>query len=257
VLEHPAQAGSPSLGHLAFVPLDGAVKGNVIARRLTERIALGLLADGTQLPSEADLAAQFSVSTVTLRDALAELRRLGLVETRRGRGGGSFVKAPGDTAAGLLARNLSDLSIDDLRDLRDVKCVVSGGAAALAAGRARGVALPRLRSLALRVGDETTVSGMIRADCRFHIEVAAAARSERLTQAEMLLQLEAAPLLWLAESPAFTPATASAEHLAITDAIASGDPGLARSAAEAHVSLAMNHVIELRMSMKGDAHDGI
>ncbi|MCX6433984.1 MAG: GntR family transcriptional regulator [Actinobacteria bacterium] len=252
MLEHPAQSGNPRLGHLAFVPLDDAVKGNVIARRLTERIALGLLADGTQLPSEADLAAQFSVSTVTLREALAELRSLGLVETRRGRGGGSFVKAPGDNATGLLTRELSELSIDGLRDLRDVKCVVSGGAAALAAARARGIALPRLRALALKVQDQTTSAGLVRADCRFHIEVAAAARSERLTQAEMLLQLEAAPLLWLAKSPALTPERAASEHLAISDAIASGDPELARSTAEAHVLSAMNHVIELRMSMEGD-----
>ena len=137
------QMAASGLAHLAFVPLEGAVKGDVITRRLAESIALGLLADGAQLPSEADLAAQFGVSTVTLRASLAELRRTGLVETRRGRGGGSFVKAPPAAGAGLLTPDLQGLTIDGLRDLRDLHCVVSGGAAALAAGRARGVALTR------------------------------------------------------------------------------------------------------------------
>lgn len=73
-----------------FAPLQNGARGDVVARRIGEAIGLGLVADGEQLPSESDLAGAFNVSTVTLREALSTLRERGLVETRRGRGGGSF-----------------------------------------------------------------------------------------------------------------------------------------------------------------------
>src|SRR5687768_6993283 len=76
-----------------FAPLDdGALRSEAVVRRVGSAIALGLLGDGEQLPTETDLATMLNVSTVTLREALAELRKLGLVDTRRGRGGGSFVQ---------------------------------------------------------------------------------------------------------------------------------------------------------------------
>ncbi len=63
-------------------------------QRITEAIHLGLLDDGERLPVEVDLAAQFGVAPMTVREALATLREQELVETRRGRSGGSFVRRP-------------------------------------------------------------------------------------------------------------------------------------------------------------------
>jgi GntR family transcriptional regulator len=53
---------------------------------LAERIAQGEYGRGAQLPSEHDLMARFEVSRVTARQALDDLRRLGIVESRRGKG---------------------------------------------------------------------------------------------------------------------------------------------------------------------------
>src|SRR5882762_5568563 len=77
-----------------FAPLDQIGRAEAVTRRLTDAITLGLLADAEQLPSETELASQFGVATVTVREALVALRQQGLVETRRGRGGGSFVITP-------------------------------------------------------------------------------------------------------------------------------------------------------------------
>ena len=78
-----------------FAPLDdGAARPEAVVRRLGSAIGLGILVDGEQLPSEAQLAAALNVSTVTLREALSDLRARGLVATRRGRGGGKTVGAP-------------------------------------------------------------------------------------------------------------------------------------------------------------------
>src|ERR1700683_949151 len=61
---------------------------------LAGEIAVGALVPGDRLPTEHDLAAWFGVSRMTLRHALAELARRGLVTRTTGRHGGTFVAAP-------------------------------------------------------------------------------------------------------------------------------------------------------------------
>ncbi len=61
---------------------------------LAGQIAAGELMPGDRLPTEHDLAAWFGVSRMTLRHALAELARRGLVTRTVGRRGGTFVAAP-------------------------------------------------------------------------------------------------------------------------------------------------------------------
>src|SRR6516165_1774986 len=60
---------------------------------LAGQIATGALAPGDRLPTEQDLAAWFGVSRMTLRHALAELARRGLVTKTVGRHGGTVVAA--------------------------------------------------------------------------------------------------------------------------------------------------------------------
>ncbi|MBT3155530.1 GntR family transcriptional regulator [Streptomyces sp. CHD11] len=65
---------------------------DAIADDLRERIAAGRLKPGERLPSEAHLAAQYMVSTPTLRNALAVLQAESLVEKVHGKG--NFVRRP-------------------------------------------------------------------------------------------------------------------------------------------------------------------
>jgi GntR family transcriptional regulator len=62
----------------------------VLSQRIRDRVH----APGTQFPSETDLAAQFGVSRVTVRNALAMLQREGLITRRRG--AGTYVTASKD-----------------------------------------------------------------------------------------------------------------------------------------------------------------
>ncbi|MFG2496881.1 GntR family transcriptional regulator [Streptomyces sp. NPDC048441] len=57
-----------------------------IANDLRDRITAGRLKPGERLPSEAQLAAQYEVSTATLRSALAVLQAEGLVDKIHGKG---------------------------------------------------------------------------------------------------------------------------------------------------------------------------
>jgi GntR family transcriptional regulator len=53
---------------------------------LLDRIQTGSYREGQLIPSEADLASQFSVTRTTVRKALDELKREGTIKTERGKG---------------------------------------------------------------------------------------------------------------------------------------------------------------------------
>ena len=65
-----------------------------VADLIRQRIVAGELVEGQRLPPEDDLTAQFGVARTTLREALRVLESQGLLEIRRGRGGGPVVTHP-------------------------------------------------------------------------------------------------------------------------------------------------------------------
>jgi DNA-binding FadR family transcriptional regulator len=231
-----------------FAPLhDGALRSEAVVRRVGSAIALGLLGDGEQLPTETELATLLNVSTMTLREALAELRKLGLVETRRGRGGGSFVRARDDVLGALADTRLADLGTTDLRELGDVHAAVAGAAARLAAARASRTEIARLRDIVDRLALAESVPGQRRAEGRYYIELAACAQSVRLTMQEMDLHLELGQLPW---PPAHAPELLGvivASHRAVVDAIAARDAATARALTEGHIETRTLWSIELRL----------
>jgi DNA-binding FadR family transcriptional regulator len=231
-----AAAGSLALGSYAavFAPVTGSRRADAVARRLGDSIALGLLPDASPLPAEADLAERFGVATVTVRDALAVLRDDGLIRTRRGRRGGSFVRAPSDGGRATLLTRLRATALGDLRDAADHYAAIVSACARLAALRADDGDLVRLRHLAGH--PEGSAGPLARVEGQFHLDLAAAAQSARLTREEMSLQAEFGPVLWLANTLGDGPSSTPAGHLGIVDAVAAGEPDPAGAAAERHVT---------------------
>ncbi|NUP74397.1 MAG: GntR family transcriptional regulator [Sinomonas sp.] len=232
---------------LAFAPLESVERGEEIGRRLRQAIELGVLEDGSQLPSESDLAARMGVAPLTLRAALASLRQQGLIETRRGKRGGSFVRMDTGDHGRVQRETLGAYSLEDLCDIREYRAFLAGTAAAAAADRSQQIAVGRLAAMATRVQSAEQPAGRTREDSRFHIELAAMAGSVRLTHQEMAMQAEIAPLLWAA-APG-REAKAAEEHAAIVEAIRVGDSAAARTLSEAHVRQDMNILIDERMAM--------
>jgi GntR family transcriptional repressor for pyruvate dehydrogenase complex len=239
---------STATARAVFSPINRGGRVSAIADRLHDAIRLGLILDGDRLPSETILAAQFGVSPVTLRDALAHLRDLGLVETRRGRGGGTFVRAPAGTSIARLESTLAAFSPQELRDIGDHRRAIVGAAARLAALRALEPNLGDLREHLNRLRAATTTTERQRADARFHVEVAAAAQSPWLARAELDLWTQVGNLIWL---PVADPDVADIveEHSAILEAIANRDAGSAQARAELHVESETNRVLELRLGL--------
>jgi DNA-binding FadR family transcriptional regulator len=220
-----------------------------VTRRLGDAIHLGLLEPGEQLPSEMALAGQLGVSTATLREALASLREQGLLETRRGRNGGSFVCGPGAASVARLRRRLLDLSVIGLRDFGDEWTGVAGTTARLAAARSSTDQLARMRSFAALLEPASTIGDRARAHSRFFIEVALASQSERLTRSEVRLQAEMGDVLWIPGHAPLDAASVAGTLSGITDAIADEDGRRARELAERHVQVAVRSLIDLRLTL--------
>ena len=246
-----------------FAPLDVGRRADAVVRRLSEGIRLGLLRPGEQLPSETELAESFGVAPVTVREALTALREQQLVVTRRGRTGGSFVRDVPAEPADLLRERLREVAPSQLRDLADHYVAVFGHSAQLAAERAGGEDIRLLtedvaelrRALGIVAEVDADADAGRRAEWRFHVDVAAAAQSPRLTRTVMGLQSEVGPLLWLAA----TTDTARAEVLArvqgILDAVRAGDAQRARSAATAHVYAALARASVVQLTLLAEDED--
>ncbi len=106
------------------------------------------LKQGAKLPNEAEMIALFRVSKGTVREAMRILEAQGLIVTRTGPGGGSFVgEVSLERAKSLLANYFyfQDLSVSDIYQMRKV---VEPELAASLAGRLSPEQIAELRSLA-------------------------------------------------------------------------------------------------------------
>lgn len=79
------------VNEIKFEPVLFSRASEYIERKIAESILAGKLKAGDRLPTEKEMARQFGVSLVTLREALRALEIFGLIEKRKGRGGGVFV----------------------------------------------------------------------------------------------------------------------------------------------------------------------
>lgn len=230
-----------------IAPAAGGGRADEVVQRISEAIHLGLLNDGERLPVEVELAAQFGVAPMTMRDALAALRDDGLVETKRGRNGGSFVRRPPSPPLAPLQNRLAAMTISGLRDLVDEHQAVAGQTARLAAERASSINVRRLFTLTEQLGAAEELGDRIRADCRFHIELAVASQSARLTRREVSLQAEVSGMLWLPPQVPSELAAIVEEHHAIATAVVAEDGAAARRLAEDHVAGNLHRLTALHL----------
>jgi DNA-binding FadR family transcriptional regulator len=225
-----------------FAPLDGTGRAELVERRLTDAIVLGIIGSGERLPSETEMARRFGVATVTAREALEALREKGLVDTRRGRGGGSFVSLTAHLPD-LVDDRVRSLSRVELRDMGVYYAAIAASAVEIAADRTTPDDIEHLHFVT-GLADRESEGSARRAEGTFRLEIAALAQSARLVREELRMQAEFTPLLWLClRERAFRVASAES-HERVIRAIAALDPDTARRETRDHIGLAIDWLLD-------------
>jgi GntR family transcriptional repressor for pyruvate dehydrogenase complex len=121
----------PAAG-LRLGPVRGERLFEMVANMLESEIGAGRLRPGQQLPSESELARQLDVGRSAVREALKTLELKGLLEVRRGYGGGTFVRPPQPEDAPHELHTIPGLD-SDVHDVLTVRGLLEPAAARLAA----------------------------------------------------------------------------------------------------------------------------
>lgn len=99
-----------------------------IAERIRSAILAGLLPPGYLLPSQPRLSSHYGVARETVKAALAQLRREGLIQSHKGKG--TYVRGTRTPGEGHLRAELGELQ-ERLRRLRTELITVEGAVAAV------------------------------------------------------------------------------------------------------------------------------
>ncbi|MEV7649039.1 GntR family transcriptional regulator [Arthrobacter sp. NPDC089319] len=233
--------------------------GNLAQRlvvELTERIRGGKLMPGMQLPTEGAMAEEFGVSRTVVRDATAQLKAAGLVESHRGRG--TFVlMMPQTSADGPLSPATNRAEVADLLGFR---MGVEAEAASLAASHATDMQRVRIGQAADSFRTAVPHSAESQnADYEFHRAVALASRNRHFP--ELLDGLGPAmiafPAFRLGEADSKEGTRAheviAAEHAAVARAVTDGDPETARAAMRLHLANSRRRILHAGDGGQGPA----
>jgi len=107
-----------------------------VVKQVQEAIFSGTLGPGDRLPPERELAEQFGLSRMSVRDALRTLESSGLVEIKVGSNGGAFIREPNfDPLRETLSSMLRSKKANIL-ELAETRKIVETAIAGLAAERA-------------------------------------------------------------------------------------------------------------------------
>lgn len=219
-----------------FVPIEQLRAHEYVAEQLRRQIALHVVPVGGSLPSERELSGAFGVGRATVQAAVRLLEAEQLVETRRGRHGGTFVVGQTNDIAKeyLLVR----LRRDRLRiaEAASFRRAVDTFAARLAARERSADELEEIVLANLRATDADTDVQFMASDTEFHLAIARAAHNVFVLDAveRMRLVLNDA-IAALPESRMWKQKTAK-EHSVIVDALRRRKPTEAAKAMDAHAA---------------------
>jgi GntR family transcriptional repressor for pyruvate dehydrogenase complex len=200
------------------------------------------LGEGDRLPSEDDMATRFGVSRPVIRQALTRLQQAGVVDVRWG--SGSYVRHAASTASSFGPVR----SLNEVRQVYELRATVESGAAALAAQRRPATALAEMHQ-ALAKLDEALAADAVghEADLEFHFAIAHASGNPFFERVLQCLRMPMDFAISLSRSLSLTHPKerlriVQAEHIAILRAIEAGEPDLASTAMRAHLENACNRV---------------
>lgn len=228
-----------------LTPITLRTAGERIAERIVTAIALGEFVPDQRLPTERDLALMLEVSRSTVREALQRLQASGYVTTKRGRGGGTFVRTDrGTDADDMIARTLIP-AWADLTELLDFRRLIEQLIARTAAERRddRDIALISKSVEDYARAPDRDASRL--ADHALHEAIARATHNSRLVELSAQSRRE---ISFGFDAEPYTPhvrGRALHQHPALARAVIAGDPATAARLAAEHFSLTEDVLREL------------
>ncbi|MED4885166.1 FadR/GntR family transcriptional regulator [Bacillus smithii] len=153
----------------------------IISRELLNQIEIGRFPPGSKLPTEMELAAQYGVSRVPIREALSMLRAAGVISSRQG--GGSYVEE--STTSSLLKRiRIESDDVESIKYLFEMRKILEPEAAYLASLRRTPEQLEQMKQILERMENESNEQGTssTEADLQFHRSIILATHNPVLIQ---------------------------------------------------------------------------
>jgi GntR family transcriptional repressor for pyruvate dehydrogenase complex len=213
-----------------------------VTRRLLDYLTSGTVQPGGRLPPERRLASSLEVGRSAVREALAALEVLGVVEVRPG--SGTYLRS---STSELLPQTLSWgllLGGQKTRELIGVRHGLEVQAARLAA---TSITDDGLRDLAAELtamrANRTSFDAFVAADLRFHQDLATYADNALLAQ--MLQSVRSLLRVWVerAVNDAKHVRTTCTEHAAILKGLRARDPEAAAEAMNRHMDSAGRRLV--------------
>jgi GntR family transcriptional regulator, transcriptional repressor for pyruvate dehydrogenase complex len=242
-----AHNGAPATPGLLEQQLDTPSRIDEITDRLITAIAIGEYLPGARLPVERELATSLRVGRMTVRAALARLLERGLIETRRGRGGGSYVLDQWPESSTEAVGRTLRMRLGELRDRFDALCRLQGAVCRAAAESRSEVDVSLLWERFEAYRTAQTGLDAQQADSRFHEAITAAAHNDVLKQ--MLLDLKASVSIGAPAHLWGEPSTmrsmelrALHDHEQLVRAIADGRGDDADALARTHGAIDFEHI---------------
>lgn len=119
-----------------FEPIPTQRAFEIVCARIRKLVASGKLKKGDKLPPERELAKQFGVSRLAIREALRSLENAGLISLQRGPKGGAFIQDSSDQKMTEFMQDMLDMGTITLSDLTEARIFILASVARLACERA-------------------------------------------------------------------------------------------------------------------------
>lgn len=208
--------------------------------RLGLAIVSGRYPEGTILPADSELLAEFGVSRTVLREALKSLAAKGMIEARARIGTRVLPRGRWNLFdSDVLAWHFElGPDVTFLRGLAEVRIGIEIEAAALAAERRTTAQASELLDLADQLGTAETPEEFARYDLAFHRAVALVSANPFMASISALVEL-ALTASFTISSPIMVPGALEAavlSHRRIAEAIEAGKPQEARDAMKAVIT---------------------
>ena len=153
-----------------------------VVKQVQEAIFSGTLGPGDRLPPERELAEQFGLSRMSVRDALRTLESSGLVEIKVGSNGGAFIREPNFDPLRETLSSMLRTKKANILELVETRKIVETAIAGLAAQRATKEDLREMRE-AVEAAQQAFKSGDLNYgphSVKFHAALAKAAKNHVL-----------------------------------------------------------------------------